>query len=218
MDRSTIRSEARRQAGEPTSGGRWANASYDSAIERAQEDFALRTLCLKTYAECTTSADTPEIDIGEGSLANFIKVAEVWYFDSSTVYSKLTNVTRDTLSMMQDEFRGTDAQPTAYCIEDRVMEFDSEPEADKTIRIYYYKKPSTLSADDSEPDIDANFHNALVNFTCWKFSEAVDDIEKAVYFRALYEEDIQKALRIREPEGEFYPHIVDDTAGVIRDV
>jgi len=218
MDRSTIRSEARRQVGEPTSGGRWADANYNSAIERAQEDFVLRTLCIKTYAECTTTADTAEIDLGEGSIANFIKVAEVWYFDSTTDYSKLVNVSRDTLSMMQDEFRGVDAIPTAYCVEDRVLEFDTEPEADKTIRIYYYKKPTALSADASEPDIDVNFHNALVNFTCWKFKEADEDIESAVYFRALYEEDIQKALRIREPEGESYPHLNDDTAGVMWDV
>ena len=218
MIRSTIRDEARRQCGEPDTGGRWANARYDSAIERAQEDFVLRTLCLKSYATFTTAADTPEYDISEDSLANFLKVSEVWYFDSSTSYRKLTSVSRDTLTMMQDEFRGRDAAPQAYCIEDRVLEFDTEPEADKTIRVYYYKLPTALAADATVPDIPVKFHNALVNFTCWKFKEADDDLESGIYFKALYEEDVLKAKNMLEPEGESYPHLIDDMSGVIRDV
>ena len=218
MDRSTIRSEARRQAGEPESAGRWIDTKYDSAIERAQEDFVLRTLCLKTYAEFDTTADTAEYDMSEDSLANFLKISEVWYFDSSTVYRKLTCVSRDTLTMMQDEFRGRDAAPQAYCFEDRVLEFDTEADADKTIRVYYYKLPTALSEDASVSDVPVKFHNALVNFVCWKFKEADDDLESGIYFKALYEEDILKAKNMIEPEGESYPHLMDDMSGVIRDV
>jgi hypothetical protein len=211
MDRSTIRSEARRQVGEPSSGGRWADANYNSAIERAQEDFVLRTKCLKTYAAFSTAADTAEYDISESSLANFLDIAEVWYFDSTTVYRKLKPVGRDELTYLQSETRGTDATPTAYCYEDRVIEFDTEPEADKTIRVYYYKLPTALSADDSVSDVPVKFHNALVDFVCWKFKEADDlDIEGAAYFKMLYEEDILKATAVLSPEGECYDYIKDE--------
>lgn len=212
MTRATIRTEARRQCGEPTSGGRWTDANYDSAIERAQEDFVLRTKCLKTYAEFTTTADTPEYDIGEDSLANFLDLAEVWYFDSTTNYRKLKPVTRDELSFMQGEVRGTDGIPTAYCYEDRVIEFDAEPEASKTVRVYYYYMPATLSSDSSVSNVPVKFHNALVNFTCWKFKEADDlDTEGAGYFKMMYEEDILKALDVLEPAGEAYDYIRDES-------
>jgi len=211
MTRATIRTEARRQVAEPTSGGRWTDANYDSAIERAQEDFVLRTKCLKMYAEFTTTADTPEYDISEDSLANFLDLAEVWYFDSTTRYRKLRPVTRDEMSRLQSESRGTDAAPTFYCYEDRVLEFDTEADADKTIRVYYYYLPAALSEDASVPDVPVKFHNALVNFTCWKFKEADDlDTEGAMYFKAMYEEDVLKALDILAPAGDAYDHIRDE--------
>lgn len=211
MDRSTIRSEARRQCGEPASGGRWADASWDSAIERAQENFARRTKCLKTYASFTTVADTPLYDMSEDSLANLLKITEVRYYNDTNSYYKLKAVGRDQLEHIQHYMGGVDGTPIAYCYEDRTIEFDCDPEADKTIRVYYYYMPTALSADGSVPDIPVKFHDALVHYTCWKFKEADDlDFEGSIYFKNLYEEAVLEAKDILEPPTATYDYIKDE--------
>ena len=211
MDRSTIQSEARRQLGEPSTGGRWASTDYNNAIERAQENFAKRTKCLKSYASFTTSADTAIYDISEDSLSNLLKITEVRYYSDTTSYYKLKSVGRDQLEHLQHYMGGTDGTPIAFCYEDRTIEFDCDPEADKTIRVYYYKMPTALSEDASVPDIPVKFHPALVDYVCWKFKEGDGlDFEGAVYFKNLYEEAVLEAIDILEPATETFDYIKDE--------
>jgi len=211
MNRATIRSEARRQSGEPSSGGRWSDSDWNSAIERAQENFARRTKCLKTYASFTTSADKAIYDISEDSLSNMLKITEVRYYTDTNTYYKLKSVSRDHLEMLQNYIGGIDGTPVAYCYEDRTIEFDCDPEADKTVRVYYYYTPTALSEDSSVPDIPVKFHDALVHYTCWKFKEADDlDFEGAIYFKNLYEEAVLEAKDILEPAAETYDYIRDE--------
>ena len=214
MIRSLIRDRVRLLLGEPPSGGRWADAQYNTAINEAQDDVAIRTKCLKTYAQFVTSAATAEYSIAEASLANFIDIAEVWYFTGTDTYDVLTPVSRDELAWYQSNNRGHTGYPEVYCYEDRVIEFDVETEAGKTCRIYYYKLPTALSADDGVSLIPTKFHQSLVYYTCWKFCESDGlDPNRTGYFKNQYNEEIAKMRSILVPPASSYQGIKDDTRG-----
>jgi len=116
MDRETIRDEVKRQVNEPDSGGRWSDSDYNNVIERAQEDFAIRTRCLKTYAETTLTESQKVVNLDESSLANFIDLAEVWYFIDTNKYRVLIGVSRDMLSAMESEMTDVEGYPNYYLI------------------------------------------------------------------------------------------------------
>lgn len=214
MDLSTVRTRARLLVGEPTSGGAWSDANYNTAINEAQDDVAVMTKCLKTYVEFTTSAATSEYSIAEASLANFIDIAEVWYFWDTDSYDVLDSVTRDELAFRQSNYRANSGTPTVFCYEDRVIEFDCETEADLTCRVYYYKLPTALSEDVDVSDIPTKFHQSLVYYTCWKFAESDGlDQNRVGYFKNQYREEIAKMRSILVPAASSYPAVKDDTLG-----
>jgi hypothetical protein len=214
MDRGTIRDRARLLLGEPTSGGGWSDTQYNTAINEAQDDVAIRTKCLKTYAEFTTADATSEYSIAEASLANFIDIAEVWYFWDTDSYDVLDSIGRDELAFRQNNYRGNSGTPTAFCYEDRVIEFDCETEASLACRVYYYKLPATLSADSSVSLIPTKFHQTLVYYTAWKFCESDGlDPNRTGYFKNQYMEEIAKMRSILVPPASTYTAIKDDTSG-----
>ena len=213
MDRGTIRSRAKKQLNEPsgTNEGFWTDAQYNNAITDAEVDFVLQTKCLATYAEMSTDGTNAEFNMDEDSLANFLKIKEVWFFESSTIYRKLRSVGRDELMYIQGEIRGVTTYPEVYCYEDRVIEFDTVPQSGYTIRIYYYKLPTAMTDDADVSNVPVKFHQSLVDYVCWKFNEADDlNATSAMYFKNEYYEGIIKARNIIEPEGEAYEYIKDD--------
>jgi hypothetical protein len=214
MDVETITDRARLILGEPTDGGAWTDAQFLTAINEAQDDVAIRTKCLKTYAQFTTSASTAEYSIAEASLANFIDIAEVWYFWDTDLYDVLRSVTRDELAFIQSQYRGNSGTPEAYCYEDRVIEFDIETEASKTVRVYYYKLPTALTVDSSVSTIPTKFHQTLIYYVCWKFAESDGlDPNRVGYFNNQYLEEIAKMRAVLVPAASTYTAIKDETCG-----
>lgn len=214
MNLGTIRARVRVLLGEPTTGGAWSDANFNSAINEAQDRIALETKCLKQYAEFTTSAGVCEYDIGEDSLDDFLDISEIWYFRDNESYDVLACVSRDELAYRQSNNRGNKGYPTSYCYEDRVIEFDMETEADKTCRVYYYMLPAVLTADASVSRIPTKFHQTLVYYTCWKFAESDGlDPNRVGYFKNQYYEEIAKMRAVLIPAASTYPAIKDDTGG-----
>lgn len=212
MTRATLRTEAQRQLAEPSSGGYWSDTDYNNAANRAQENFAIRTKCLKTYAYFTTSAATHEYDMTESSLANLLDLAEVRFYTSTTDYDVLVPCTRDELQHNQANRTGVTGTPIYYCYEDRVIEFDCDTEASKTVRVYYYKLPTDMDEDTDVSTIPTKFHQTLVDFMCWKFAESDElDVERTAYFKRLYEEGVNNAIMVLRPAGTTYGGIKDDT-------
>lgn len=209
MNRSTIRSRAQKLLGEPSS-GYWSDTDYDQAIQDGAEDIALRTKCLKTYAEFSTSESTLEYDFSEDSLANFISLAEVWFFRDTDIYDRLIRVSRDKLSILQSEYRGRSGYPTCYCYEDRVLELECTTDADLTVRVYYYKLPATMTEDADIPGIPTKFHQSIIYYVCWKFAESggTEDENKIIYFRNQYLESLTTLKETINDEGY---HVIDDT-------
>jgi len=185
MDVSTIRARAKRQLNEPTGTdeGFWSNSDYLNCINEAQDDFAIRTLCLKTDASFTTAADTAMYDISESSLTNFIDIAQVLFYDATDTYYMLKSVNRDFLLKV----RGTDGQtslPSYFCYEDRTIEFECETEASKTVKVFYYYLPTALTDDDGVSGIPTKFHQSIISYVCWKMCESDDTkLDKIMYFR-----------------------------------
>lgn len=214
MDLQTIRARVKRQLNEPsgTDEGLWDDDDYTNAINEAQDQFVLDTKCLVTYASFTTEDDTSLYDMSESSLSNFMDIKQVRFYTDTDLYRTLRRVSRDELSMLQGEREDVSGDPWYYCYEDRSIEFEKDTNADDTVRVYYYYMPSTMSDEDDTPDIATKFQQALVAHVCWKFCEADDlDVQRAVYFKGLYEEWIRKAKGILQPAGSTYPALKDDT-------
>lgn len=212
MTRAEIRTQARLQLGEPTTGGFWTDANFNSTINDGQRHMAVETQCLKSYAEFSTSSGVSWYDIGESSLDDMLDITEVRYYIDSSNYNVLLCVSRDELSYLQNQNEGTQGYPTYYCYEDRAIEFDCTTDADKTCRVYYYRLPTTMSADATVSDIPVKFHDVLVNYVCWKFSEADDLNERRVaYYKGLYEQGLNRIRMIVKVPASSYQGIRDDT-------
>ena len=215
-----IMARAKRQLNEPTGTdeGFWSDADYMNCINEAQEDFVLKTKCLKTYATFATDGTNKEYCIDETALANFMDISEVWFFyaASTTIYRPLIRVSRDELVQKESYLRNISADPAYYCYEDRIIEFDTIPDSGDTCRIYYFKMPAvpaeaTTALNLAEtPDIPNRFHPALVYYVCWKFTEADDSVsDKLIYFQQKYAELVGQAMVIEDPAASSYPHIKD---------
>ena len=209
---------AKRQLNEPTGTdeGFWSDEDYMNCIEEGQEDFVLKTRCLKTYAEFDTDGTNKEYCLSETALANFMDISEVWYFTGTNLYDVLTSTSRDELSQKESFLRNISGDPTFFCYEDRVIEFDTIPAADKTVRIYYFNMPDVFTGDDvaaklaKTPEIPNRFHPALIYYVCWKFTEADDSVsDKLIYFQQKYLELVGQAKVIEDPAASSYPHIKD---------
>lgn len=211
MDVSTIEARVKRQLNEPTAtnAGFWSDTDYLNCVNEAQEDFAIRTLCLKTDASFTTVVDTSMYDISESSLTNFIDIAQVLYYESTYIYNVLKSISRDKLLW----YRGIDSVvgvPNYYCYEDRTIEFECDTAADLTVKVFYYYLPTALTLTTSESGIPTKFHQALVSYVCWKLCESDDTkMDKVMYFKQQYMEEIMQALSVLEPPASSYETITD---------
>ena len=212
MDLSTLLSRARKSLNEPSSGGHWTDAQYTEAANDAQDDFALRTECLETYATFTTDGTNSEYDISEDSLSTFIRISQLRFYTTSTNYYVLPHVSQNEIALRQSETDGTEGTPTAFNYRDRVIEFDLVPEASKTVRVRYTYRPVTLSDDADVSSIPTKYHKALVSYMCWKFAESSDlEVDRTAYFKNEYEQAIAEARKIMYPPAMTYPAIKDDT-------
>ena len=211
---SDIMARAKRQLNEPTGTdeGYWSDADFLNCINEAQEDFVIKTKVLKTYAEFDTDGTNKEYSLDETALANFLDISEVWFFyaTDTNVYQVLTSVNRDELAQKESFIRSIQSYPNYFCYEDRVIEFESIPDDGQTCRIYYFKMPAVLSALSGTPDIPNRFHDALVYYVCWKFTEADDSVtDKLLYFQQKYAELVGQAMIVEDPPGSSYPTIND---------
>ena len=213
-----IMARAKRQLNEPTGTdeGFWSDEDYLNCIEEGQEDFVLKSKCLKTYAYFTTDGTNKEYCLSESALANFMDISEVWFYTGTNNYDVLISVSRDELSQKESYLRNISGIPTFFNYEDRVIEFDTIPADGKTVRIYYFNMPTVFTGADvatklaSTPEIPNRFHQALVYYVCWKFTEADDSVtDKLIYFQQKYAELVGQAMIIEDPPGSSYPHIKD---------
>ena len=201
---------AKRQLNEPTGTdeGFWSDTDYLNCINEGQEDFVMRTKCLKSYAEFATDGTNKEYCLSEAALADLLDISEVWYFRDTNLYDVLISVSRDELSQKESFLRNLSGDPSFFCYEDRVIEFDTVPAEDKTVRVYYYEMPDVMSASTATPDIPNRYHNALVYYVCWKFTEADDSVtDKLLYWQQKYMDAVMLAQQIEEPPASSYGRI-----------
>ena len=207
-----IMARAKRQLNEPTGSdeGFWSDSDYLNCINEGQEDFVLKTKCLKTYAYFDTDGSEKEYCLSESALANFMDISEVWFYTGTSLYDVLTSVSRDVLSQKESYLRNLTGNPTFFNYEDRVIEFDTIPASGKTVRIYYFNMPVVMSVNTETPGIPNRFHPALIYYLCWKFTEADDTVtDKLLYYQQKYAELVSQAMIIEDPAASSYPRIKD---------
>ena len=212
MDLDGIRSACKRQLNEPTGAdeGYWDDDDYKDVLNDAQKNFAGRTGCLKTDASFTTEASKAMYDLSEASLANFLDIAQIYYYTDTDLFHVLTSVNRDMLAYLKGGQDGVEGVPYHYCYEDRTITFSCDTEVGKTAKVWYYYQPGDVSSGSDVPDVQVKYHPALVDYVCWKFCEADDTkMDKVIYFRDLYIEGVAQAKAMLEPAASSYEHIND---------
>lgn len=214
MNRDAIIARAKRKLAEPSGDAYWNAADYEDTVIDGVRDFATKCKDLKTCATFTTTADTLLYDISEASLDNMLDIAELYFFTTATTYDSLKPVTRDELAALQGGSLSGSGTPSAYCYEDRVIEFDIKQVAGKTVKVYYYKIPTLTSMDGGSdvPDTSEKFHNALVYYVCWQFAESDPGMmEKIQYFKNEYLESVMRFKALLDTPASTYQGIIDET-------
>jgi len=211
-----IMARAKRQLNEPTGTdeGFWDDEDYLNCIEEGQEDFVLKTKCLMTYAEFDTDGTNKAFSLDETALANFMDINVVHFYWATNNYDVLTSLNRDKLSAKESFLNNQTGNPTFFCYEDRVIEFDTIPADEDTCRVYYFHMPAAFTGASvalklaNTPSIPNRFHPALVYYVCWKFAESDDSaIDKMLYYQQKYAELVAQAAIIEEPAASSYPTI-----------
>lgn len=74
-----------------------------------------------------------------------------------------------------------------------------EEHEERTITIFYDKKPKMLRSDDDEPDIALPFHTYLVSFATMRAFQKDEDFEAAEIYRAEFLEGFERIARHKTP-------------------
>jgi hypothetical protein len=64
--------------------------------------------------------------------------------------------------------------------------------ANNALTVYFYKKPTLLSGDADVPEWDDRFHAVLAYWACARIWEREEDMEKAQYWRAQFDGEVDR--------------------------
>ena len=175
MIRLQIRSLIRKRLGETTAAF-WLDTELNTWIDDACTDIAFRTKCLKT-----DSFLTPSFNIGEYSLnssfPNILSIDDVYFFQSASsdttnsTFQRLVSTDRLQLDIEYPGWKSVQAGvPTHYYYdrEDDLFGIYMKPDTNNAgtnyCRVYYRKKHTNISDDNSTPDIPENLHLGITDY------------------------------------------------------
>ena len=108
----------------------------------------------------------------------------------------------------------------AVCQDGRNLYYQRQPSVAETLRLFYYKKPTSLALAGNLPTyIDDDFHDSLfVNFACWKLYARIEDGvdgEKVntLYYKKEFYEALGDAITFYKPEPETQRDFSDHMVG-----
>lgn len=81
-----------------------------------------------------------------------------------------------------------------YLTNDAKLGLYPTPASGVSVKVYYTARPSTMSTDTGTPDIEAQYHHALVYYAAWRVSELKGRFDEAGYFRRQWEDYRRRAM------------------------
>jgi hypothetical protein len=169
-------------------------------LNEAQSIVCRKTGCLKTYSEASTVANQSEYDAPDDLLMIDPDGGVQYYDASNTDYYKLQSVTMDWLDQHVGDWRNADAGlPQVYYRRGSVIGLYPKPDtASDTVRIYYWEDADDMSGDTDEPFSDNEslrpYHDLLLLYALYKGQETSDELDKAKYYRELFELKVNQML------------------------
>jgi len=178
---------AARQQYNAVNDSRYSDLELYDLIYAAQLDLANEAFLIEAVLSTTTVASTQEYDFPTRAIA----VKRVTY--NGTKLSPISFREDDVLTVLNQTV-STTGTPSSYAFFDDVFYLRPVPNAAKTLKVWAFTEPSTVSAT-SVMDIPTLFHMSIVNFLLSKMSAKDKNYEGASYYWNLWEKDMERAKR-----------------------
>lgn len=173
MNRGTMRTQTAAFLGDQDQ-TRHTEAQYNTALDRAQEQFALDTKALWKDATVSTVSGTAEY-----ALSGFTPVATDFMWEDTLTYDgyELTPISRHELNRLNPgrDWSADTGKPSHFIIDpeeaNKSVTLYPIPQEVKTVSMRYYPLPASMSDDSDLPmnssALMAQFHMAICAFAAW---------------------------------------------------
>jgi hypothetical protein len=94
----------------------------------------------------------------------------------------------------RSDFKRRRGTAVYYVTGDSKIGFYPVPAASTAVTLYYVPRPAIMSADGTTPDVDKQYHDALVYYAASKISEMTKNFDQAGYFQAQWQRLKQRAI------------------------
>lgn len=84
-------------------------------------------------------------------------------------------------------------QPVAYNIDRTLLRLYPTPDREYTVRLRYYRLPERLVNPNDVPELPPEYWDLLTSFALWHCYERENDYQAAQYYKARFDEDLDKA-------------------------
>jgi hypothetical protein len=174
----------------------YTSTEIDEAINSAQLTF-ISDVKYNTTPESQNSIAS----IQEYTLSNLIEVVNVTYDGAILTNDSLENILIRMSGLTTANNTGT---PKFFYIRNHnILGLLPIPDSVKVIKVFQKETPATLVTDVSIPEIPVQFHRSLAYLPLAEFCQKDKEFEQALYWRKLFEVDIEKAKAYLKNQARF---------------
>lgn len=212
MTRQQIRDMARKRLGE-TSGVFWSDPEINHWINKAGQEIAFKTKCLKTNGFLSTTQDISEYSLST-NFPKLYSVLDVYFYQSGTIWLKMTAIpNREDLDLRFPGWKNTPSSvPFMYYYdreENNLMFYPAPNSANSGtnyVQVYYSMTFTELATDSSqdavEPALPNQLHTTMVDWVVALGYETRGYGDKANDAMAKFEKGIHTYLTVTRSEKE----------------
>lgn len=187
---STVRSKVQQRVGDTG----YSTGEIDNYINDTQNDVfnEYRLPSMKTSQNYTVTSGVADITNGVGLPTNYVEAVSLRDYTTGQ-QQDIPFIDLDDLEDMYPDYdTQSNGQPRyAYFADDTINLFPA-PGGAYTLKLRYYKKPTTLSADADVPEIPSEFEELLVAGAAYRVLQVKQAYDEAGIYENKYAELLQK--------------------------
>lgn len=174
----------------PSTNGLFTSAELSAVINDANLDVCMDVDGIPATGSVYTVAGTFQYPLSPAYMApNLLNIRAI-YYDNFRVYQ--ASADDDQWNYGDNKISG---QPTKYRIWNGIIELDPTPDTANELRIEHWKKPALLQNNGDLPEIDTQYHMAIVYLACAYLT--IKD-EKELKYNTFYAKYINRINRLRQ--------------------